>query len=60
MALGLVAAQPVIDRADIGESFPVDTYQWRINGRVYAAYMPNSETKRPERMSQLCQGSCDP
>lgn len=22
--------------------------------------MPNSETKRPARMSQLCQGSCDP
>ena len=23
-------------------------------------HIPNSETKRPARMSQLCQGSCEP
>lgn len=61
MTFSLVTAQPVIDRADVGESFPVGgDVSGKSNGRVYAAYIPNSETKRPERMSQLCQGSCDP
>jgi hypothetical protein len=62
VSFGLFTAQPVINRFNIREALPV-RFTSMNNRQVHSrkvANIPNSETKRPDRISQLCQGSWVP
>ena len=56
----LVSSEPVIYCSDIRIAFPMRRIKTRRVHTALHAYIPNSDTKRPARISQLCHGSCEP
>lgn len=54
------ARQPVVYCAYVRETLPKSTISV-IDALVDSyTYMPNSDTNRPAKISQFCQGSCEP
>jgi len=45
---------------EYSDSLPCEKDQNEEFHTILQTYIPNSDTKRPARMSQLCHGSCEP
>jgi hypothetical protein len=57
-----VATQPILDSSDIGITLPKRGCMSAFSRKAHNVwtYIPNSDTNRPARISQLCHGSCVP